>query len=109
MGSSTGYMQEYQQAQRAYIQGNYDEAAAAIDRLAENHPNDPSVCLLRGHIYCGLQQYDTARDQYQAVLGLTNDAEYVNYANDGLAYVNQFSNGGAENLSDNDAFTDEGF
>lgn len=87
---STGYAQDYQNAQRAYIQGNYEDAAAIIDRLAESYPNDPSVCLLRGHVYCGLQQYDIARDQYQAVIHLTNDAEYVNYANDGLTYVEQF-------------------
>jgi twitching motility protein PilJ len=93
MGSSTGYIQEYQNAQRAYIQGNYDEAAEVIDRLVENYPTDPSVCLLRGHIYCGLQQYDIANEQYQTVLELTNDAEYVNYANDGIAYVSQFVDG----------------
>ena len=107
MGSSTGYMQDYQQAQRAYIQGNYDEAATVIDRLADSYPNDPSVCLLRGHIYCGLQQYDVAHDQYQAVLGLTNDSEYVNYANDGLAYVSQFISG--EPLSDGGGSADSSF
>jgi twitching motility protein PilJ len=91
MGSSTGYAQEYQQAERAYMLGSYDEAASIIDRLAENYPSDPNVCLLRGHIYCyGLQRYDIARAQYQSVLGLTNDAEYVNYANNGLAYADQF-------------------
>ncbi|WP_416669350.1 methyl-accepting chemotaxis protein [Egbenema bharatensis] len=95
MGSSTGYIQEYQNAQRAYIQGNYDEAAEVIDRLVENYPTDPSVCLLRGHIYCGLQQYDIASEQYQTVLELTDDAEYVNYANDGIAYVSQFVDGSA--------------
>jgi twitching motility protein PilJ len=121
MGSSTGYMQEYQNAQRAYIQGNYDEAAEAIDRLAENYPTDPSVCLLRGHIYCGLQQYDVASEQYQAVLGLTDDSEYVNYANDGIAYVNQFvgeASGAGESAAGHaytgdsfaeDSFTDDAY
>lgn len=112
MGSSTGYAQEYQNAQRAYIQGNYEEAAAIVDRLAESYPNDPSVCLLRGHIYCGLQQYEIAREQYQAVLNLTNDTEYVNYANDGLAYVGQFGGGTASQTSDSfadNSFTDDSF
>ncbi|NJR37891.1 MAG: HAMP domain-containing protein [Leptolyngbyaceae cyanobacterium CSU_1_4] len=95
MASSTGYAQEYQQAERAYMLGSYDEAASIIDRLAESYPGDPNVCLLRGHIYCyGLQQYDVAREQYQSVLGLTADVEYVNYANNGLAYADQY---GAEN------------
>jgi twitching motility protein PilJ len=113
MGSSTGYMQEYQNAQRAYIQGNYDEAVEVIDRLAEDYPTDPSVCLLRGHIYCGLQQYDIANEQYQAVLSLTDDAEYINYANDGIAYVNQFvAEGSAESpVGDSyaDSYTEDAF
>jgi twitching motility protein PilJ len=117
---STGYAQDYQNAQRAYIQGNYEDAATLIDRLAESYPNDPSVCLLRGHIYCGLQQYNVAREQYQAVITLTNDTEYVNYANDGLAYVEQFTTPAAAEagyttdhaLSDDsfpDSFTDDEF
>ena len=96
MGSSTGYAQEYQQAERAYMQGKYDEAAAVIDRLVEDYPNDPNVRLLRGHIYCyGLQQYEIAREQYQSVLALTNDPEYIDYANSGLETIQQFSDAGA--------------
>jgi len=109
MASSTGYAQEYQQAERAYMLGSYDEAASIIDRLSESYPSDPNVCLLRGHIYCyGLQQYDVAREQYQSVLGLTNDAEYINYANNGLAYADQFGveNSGATGEEINDAFAD---
>jgi twitching motility protein PilJ len=94
MASSTEYAQEYQQAERAYMLGSYEEAAAIIDRLAENYPRDPNVCLLRGHIYCyGLQRYDIARVQYQSVLDLTTDAEYVSYANNGLVYASQFDGG----------------
>ena len=108
MASSTEYAQEYQQAQKAYYQGSYDEAAAIVDRLAQGFPDDPSVHLLRGHIYCyGLQQYDVAREQYQRVLGLTSDPEFLDYANSGLAYTNQFDAGGgaasAANLDDGSA------
>jgi twitching motility protein PilJ len=92
MGSGTEYAQEYQRAEKAYMMGSYEEAAAIIDRLAEEYPSDPNVHLLRGHIYCyGLQQYGVASDQYQAVLGLTSDPEYVDYANNGLAYASQFN------------------
>ncbi|GAB4457707.1 MAG: methyl-accepting chemotaxis protein [Elainellaceae cyanobacterium] len=91
MGSSTGYAQEYQQAERAYMQGKYDDAAVVIDRLVEDYPDDPNVRLLRGHIYCyGLQQYEIAREQYESVLALTNDPEYVDYANSGLETIQQF-------------------
>jgi twitching motility protein PilJ len=105
MASGTEYAQDYQQAQRAYVQGNYEEAAAIVDRLVKDFPTDPSVCLLRGHIYCyGLQQYDIARQQYETVLGLTADAEFTNYANDGLSYITQSS--GSNHSSGLDSFAD---
>ncbi len=92
MASGTEYAQDYQQAQKAYIQGNYESAAEIIDRLIKDYPTDPSTCLLRGHIYCyGLQQYDVAREQYQHLLGLTTDAEFIGYANEGLSYMEQQS------------------
>jgi twitching motility protein PilJ len=92
MGSGIEYAQEYQRAEKAYMMGSYEEAAAIIDRLVESYPSDPNVRLLRGHIYCyGLHQYDVAREQYQSVLSLTSDAEYIDYANNGLAYTSQFS------------------
>jgi twitching motility protein PilJ len=92
MASSTEYAQGYQKAQRAYVQGKYDEAAEAIDRMAHDFPEDPSVCLLRGHIYCyGLQQYDVARVQYESLLGLTSDPEFTGYANEGLSHIDQSS------------------
>jgi twitching motility protein PilJ len=91
MASGIDYSQAYQKAERAYIQGNYQDAAAVIDQLAEEYPQDPSVLLLRGHIYCyGLQQYAIASQQYSAVLNYTSEAEYVDYASGGLDYVNQF-------------------
>ncbi|WP_088893093.1 methyl-accepting chemotaxis protein [Leptolyngbya ohadii] len=86
------YSDEYRQAERAYMLGSYEEAASIIDRLAENYPSAPDVRLLRGHIYCyGLQQYEIAREQYESVLQLTSDEEYLNYAHNGLAYAEQFA------------------
>ncbi len=91
MASGIDYSQAYQKAERAYIQGNYQDAAAIVDRLIEDYPQDPSVLLLRGHIYCyGLQQYQIARQQYRAVLDHTSQPEYVDYATNGLEYANQF-------------------
>jgi len=89
MASSTDYGQEYQQAQKAYMQGDYEAAAAIVDRLAGEIPNDPSIRLLRGHIYCDMQQFDVAREEYQSVLSLSSDPEFVDFANNGLAYVSQ--------------------
>lgn len=91
MASGTDYAQEYAQAEKAYLQGNYPEAAAICDRLVEDFPDDPSVRLLRGHIYCyGLQEYDVAREQYEIVLNLTSEPDFINYANNGLEYASQF-------------------
>lgn len=92
MASGIDYSQAYQKAERAYVQGNYSEAAAVIDQLADDYPEDPSVLLLRGHIYCyGLQRYDVAAAQYSAVLDLTSEPEYVDYASNGLDYASQFA------------------
>jgi twitching motility protein PilJ len=95
MASGTKFADEYKQAERAYMLGSYEEAATIIDRLSDNYPSDPNVCLLKGHIYCyGLQQFDVAREQYQSVLSLTSDEEYITYANKGLADAEEFSVGG---------------
>jgi twitching motility protein PilJ len=111
MASGTDYSQAYQAAERAYMQGSYEAAAEVIDRLATEYPNDPSVLLLKGHIYCyGLHRYEVARDQYQSVLQLTSDPEFVDYANNGLAYANQaVSQVVEERLPDNLAGGDDDF
>ena len=92
MGLGTEYTDEYQRAERSYMQGQYEDAAATIDQLADAYPDDVSVRLLKGHIYCyGLQNYDVAQEQYNAVLDLTDDAEYLDYARNGLTYASQFT------------------
>ncbi|MBD2742203.1 methyl-accepting chemotaxis protein [Coleofasciculus sp. FACHB-1120] len=88
MKSSTDYTQEYQHAFSAYTLGNYEEAAAIIDRLVENFPDDPNARILRGHIYCyGLQQYAIAREQYELVPQLTDDQEFIDCAHNGIEYA----------------------
>ncbi|NJM96858.1 MAG: tetratricopeptide repeat protein, partial [Phormidesmis sp. RL_2_1] len=90
MASGTDYAQSYQAAEKAYMQGSYEEAAKTIDVLADEYPTDPSVLLLKGHIYCyGLHQYDVAQQQYKSVLQLSSDPEFVDYANNGLEYAVQ--------------------
>ncbi|ESA38240.1 methyl-accepting chemotaxis protein [Leptolyngbya sp. Heron Island J] len=94
MASGIDYAQTYQAAERAYMQGSYEQAADIIEQLAENYPSDPNVLLLKGHIYCyGLSAYDVARTQYKSVLDLTSDPEFINYANNGLTYAEQMDVG----------------
>ena len=90
MARSTDFAQDYQQAEKAYMQGHYDVAAKIVDRLVDQHPQDPSARLLRGHIYCyGLQGYEVAIEQYQSVLDLTHEPEFLDYANSGLSHARQ--------------------
>lgn len=90
MASGTDYNQAYQKAEKAYMQGSYEDAAVVIDQLAAEYPTDPSVLLLRGHIYCyGLQRYGEAQDHYQAVLNVTSDVEFIDFARNGLAYAEE--------------------
>jgi len=86
------YLQEYQKAETAYMQARYEEAAAIIDPLVEDFPSEPNGHLLRGHIYCyGLQQCETALEEYELVKDITTEEVLVNYANDGIAYASQFT------------------
>ncbi len=89
MASNKDYTQSYQEASKAYMQGNYQDAAATIDKIVEEFPDDPSARLLRGHIYCGLQEYDVAREQYEQVLNLTSEAEFIDLANSSIQYAQQ--------------------
>jgi twitching motility protein PilJ len=90
MVSATNYVQFYGKAQSAYLQGNFVEASTVIAQMAEEFPDDPSVLLLRGHVFLGLQQYDLACRQYELVLQLTNKPELLDCASKGLEQAQQF-------------------
>ncbi|NJN29741.1 MAG: HAMP domain-containing protein [Synechococcales cyanobacterium RM1_1_8] len=81
----------YKQAELAYMQGKYDQAAELIEPLIHSNPDDPKVRLLRGHIYCyGLQQYSRALADYEAVTSLTQDPSFIDYANQGAQACHEF-------------------
>ncbi len=83
------YTHEYQLAETAYLQGNYQQSATIIDGLVTKFSNDPSVRLLRGHIYCyGLYQYEIGKKEYEHVLKISTDPEFIQFANSGLEYAN---------------------
>jgi twitching motility protein PilJ len=95
MTAGTDFARDYQKAEAAYMKGSYEEAASIVDALVREFPENPSVHLLRGHIYCyGLQQYQIAQEQYQLVLQLTSEADFIKYAHNGLEITNQFLDGG---------------
>ncbi|WP_019509313.1 methyl-accepting chemotaxis protein [Pleurocapsa sp. PCC 7319] len=90
MASGTNYSQEYGQAEKAYLESDFSQAAKIIDHLAEEFPNDPNVLLLRGHIYCyGFQNYELARKQYESVLKLSEEQDLLDFASSGIEQVEQ--------------------
>ncbi|MGK7891206.1 MAG: methyl-accepting chemotaxis protein [Leptolyngbyaceae cyanobacterium] len=111
----TENMQQYQIAERAYMQGQYEEAAGVIDQLADDYPEDLNIQLLKGHIYCyGLHQYDIATESYTKVLNLTTEPEYVEYANNGIAFAQEqagamLSSSDGEQTFDPQAFDPQAF
>ncbi len=87
------YAAEYQLAETAYLQGDYEKAATIIDALVAKFETDPSVRLLRGHIYCyGLYQYEIGKKEYEYVLSISTDPEFIQFANSGLEYANSCLN-----------------
>ncbi len=101
MRSSTDYENEYGQAAKAYALGKYEEAAAMIDRVAADFPEEASAALLRGHTYYALQQYDVAKEQYELVLQLSEEQEYIEYASNGLESIGSIQAQEEEDFLDN--------
>lgn len=91
MASSTQFAQEYQQALNAYMSGKYEEAAATIDRLVQEYPQDANLRLLKGHIYCCQQHFSVAQAEYQQVLELSEDPDLLECARSSLADAERLS------------------
>ncbi|MEB3885341.1 methyl-accepting chemotaxis protein [Lyngbya sp. CCY1209] len=112
MSASADYLQEYHKTETAYTEGNLEEAATLVCQLVEDYPDDPSARLLCGHIYYDLQQYDVAREQYNAVLTLTDDPELLDQAQAYMTEADQLSsssdppNGSGAPPPDDDDFDD---
>lgn len=113
MSASADYLQEYQKTETAYTEGNLEEAATLVCQLVEDYPDDPSARLLCGHIYYDLQQFDVAREQYNAVLTLTDDPELLDQAQAYMTEADQLSsssdppNGSGAPPPDDDDFDDD--
>lgn len=92
MVSETDYQQRYGQAQTAYLEGDLESAIEIADSITRDYPEDPSVLLLKGHIYLRQQEYDTAKLTYKQVLNLTDHQELVSLAHQGLAQIEEEEN-----------------
>lgn len=88
--SSINYEQGHQQAQIAYLQGNYEKALTLVDQLVRNFPNNPSCRLLIANIYSIFQQYSLAKEQYEEVIKLTENTALLDCAKEGLEFAEQY-------------------
>ncbi|OKH19567.1 methyl-accepting chemotaxis protein [[Limnothrix rosea] IAM M-220] len=102
MPLSTDYMKEYSEAQNAYFQNDLGKAESITNQLLNAHPDDPNLLLLSGHIYLGLQDFETASQQYNQVLEVTQQEDFHEYARQGLEQANA-SMGGGEYTEDHAA------
>ncbi|WP_088243373.1 methyl-accepting chemotaxis protein [Calothrix rhizosoleniae] len=102
--SIDNYQEMYQQAYKAYVQANYEEAANLIDKLVDIAPEDANIHLLRGHIYYVLQQFDVAQSEYESVIELTEEQELIGLAQNSLDNINQYQQQLAAN---SDSYTDQ--
>jgi twitching motility protein PilJ len=92
--NSDRHLHEYQLAETAYSEGDYQKAASLIDKLLPSCANDSNTRLLRGHIYCyGLQQYEIGKQEYEQVLKIATDSQSLQYARDGIKYANSYLGG----------------
>lgn len=90
MAPSIDYGQMYQQAYKAYVNQQYEEAAQLIDQVVQHLTQDPNAVLLKGHVYYVLQKFDIAKQAYQTVLNLTKDQELLNFAHNGLENISNY-------------------
>ena len=90
MAPSIDYGQMYQQASKAYVNQQYEEAAQLIDQVVQHSTQDPNAVLLKGHVYYMLLKFDIAKEAYQTVLNLTSNQELVDYARNGLENISNY-------------------
>ncbi len=84
------YEQMYQQAYKAYVNQQYEEAAKLIDEVVQHLTQDANAFLLKGHVYYVLQKFEIAKEAYQSVLNLTSDRELVDFARNGLENISHY-------------------
>lgn len=83
------YQEVYEEAYKAYVQANYEEAASLIDKVLGIVPENANIHLLRGNIYYILQQFDIAKSEYESIIKLGNEQEIIDLAQNGLRRINQ--------------------
>lgn len=90
MTVGTDYSTLYKKAYTAYGQGQIEEAALLVDLLAQEHPNDPHILLLQGHVSLNRQEYAASRQCYESVLRLSEQEDLLDCARQGLEQLQEW-------------------
>ena len=72
-----------------FFKSSYEKAATLIEPMLEAYDQNPDVLLLRAHIYFGLQKYETACQDYESVLKLTDRQDLIDLAQQSLVQAQQ--------------------
>ncbi len=98
MASSIQHQRDYDEATRAYRNGDYSKAAKLTEQLVRACPEEPTYRLLSGHLNLVLEQYPIALRDYESVLTMTNEASIIEMAKSGIAQVSERLGANSEGL-----------
>ncbi len=85
MATVTKEQEEYKKAERAYIDGRYEEASALTAKLVAANPNNAKYRLLHGHVNLALKNSDEAIKNYEYAIQLTQDHNILEHATWGIS------------------------
>jgi len=89
MASSIQHQRDYDEATRAYRNGDYGKAVKLTEQLVRACPEEPTYRLLSGHLNLVLEQYPVALRDYESVLMMTSEATIIEMAKSGIAQVSE--------------------
>lgn len=84
MAAITREQEDYKKAEKAYIDGKYEEASALTALLVASNPQNPKYRLLHGHVNLALKNSDEAVKNYEFAIELTHDTNILEHATWGI-------------------------
>ncbi len=84
MAAITREQEDYKKAEKAYIDGKYEEASALTALLVAANPQNPKYRLLHGHVNLALKNSDEAVKNYEFAIELTHDTNILEHATWGI-------------------------
>lgn len=103
MAALTREQEDYKKAERAYIDGKYEEASALTALLVASNPNNAKYRLLHGHVNLALKNSAEAVKNYESAIALTHDTNILEHATWGITEAEkQLGNGFPEKTEDSE-------